>query len=591
MASETDGGVETLLVGVDAACLPILRELFEADVTPTLAEFFDEAASGPMASQLPPWTPSAWPSIYTGVNPGKHGVFGFLRFRGYDWNVVDHDDVREFALWELLGRHGVESVVVNVPVTHPPRPFPGALVPGYVAPSDPDCHPTGLLAELRQAVPEYRVYPEDADDRDGQVARFRDCVRSRVDAFDYLADRFDPAFGFVQFQVPDTVFHEFPGDWAAVESVYEAVDRAFARLLDTHDPDTVVVASDHGMGRYDGHEFRVNEYLADEGFVETTTEGAGMPSWASIAREEFHDDLGGSDGTATAAAKRAVDAASRVGLTADRVYRVLDAVGVADAVADILGPDIVRAGTRRVDFAESTAFMRDRIELGVRLNVAGREPSGVVDPDEYEAVRSEVRDALERVRTPDGDPVFERIVPRESVYDGPYVDEAPDLVVVPAGFDEFLSASLRGDRFAAPSESWNHKMMGAVALAGPSVDPDRGVEGASLFDVAPTVCASLGVPLSERMDGDPLAGVPSTGTEAYPEFAAGVDLRARGSEQASRSGVPVTGDHDQNRQANERRADGRGGKDSPDGPDGGGGADDPGPVSDREPDVERTDTT
>jgi len=411
--------------------------------------------------------------MYTGVNPGKHGVYCFLRFEGYDWDVVNATDVKEHTLWELLSKQGYRSVVVNVPVTGPPRSFPGALVPGYVAPENPTCHPEGLLEELREVVPGYRVYPPDADGRDEQVRHYRDCVSSRVEAFDHLAGRFDPDFGFVQFQVCDTVFHQYPGDWDAVESVYAAVDDAFGRLLDEHDPETVIVASDHGIGEYEGYEFRVNEYLADRGYVETTRDGTGMPSWSSIARERFHSDDGQGGSLTDAvdqAAQRAVATAARAGVTADRVYRYLDRVGLAEPVADRLDPELVRAGTRRVDFGESIAFMRDRIELGVRLNVVGREPDGVVPTDDYDAVRTELVDALERARTPNGERVFERVLPRESVFHGPYVEEAPDLILVPTGFDQFLSASLRGEQFGEPNESWNHKPTGTVAVAGPNVD-------------------------------------------------------------------------------------------------------------------------
>ena len=78
-----------LLVGLDAACEPVLDRLARdgADL-PHLRSILDEGTSAPLESQVPPWTASAWPSLYTGTNPGKHGVFGFLDFEGYDWDVV-----------------------------------------------------------------------------------------------------------------------------------------------------------------------------------------------------------------------------------------------------------------------------------------------------------------------------------------------------------------------------------------------------------------------------------------------------------------------------------------------------------------------
>nr|WP_240009219.1 alkaline phosphatase family protein [Halobaculum rubrum] len=100
-------------------------------VLPTLGSLFDRFAVGDLESQLPPWSPSAWPSLYTGVNPGNHGVFDLISFDGYDWDLVDRGDVHEHAIWELLDQRGLRSVEVNVQVTDPPRPIDGALVPGW----------------------------------------------------------------------------------------------------------------------------------------------------------------------------------------------------------------------------------------------------------------------------------------------------------------------------------------------------------------------------------------------------------------------------------------------------------------------------
>jgi len=162
--------------------------------------------------------------------------------------------------------------------------------------------------------------------------------------------------------------------------------------------------------------------------------------------------------------------------------------------------------------------MRSRVEMGVRINLAGREPAGVVPPDEYEWVRGELISMLEGVRTPAGEPAFEAVYPREEVFDGPYVEAAADVVVVPAGFDQYLSASLLGAEFGPPSEPYNHKLYGVLAAGGEGVDWTADLDGAHLLDVAPTVLASLGVPHSDRMDGEVLPVVEPAGSESYPAF-------------------------------------------------------------------------
>ncbi len=512
--------MRTLLVGLDAACFPVLEPLFEDDALPTLRRLFDEGASGPLESQLPPWTASAWPSLYTGVNPGKHGVYDFLAFDGYDWDIVNATDVKSRTMWEYADDAGLTSVVVNAPVTHPPREFDGALIPGYLAPESPTCHPAGVLDDLETEIGDYRVYARrETDETRNDEAKYRDYLeltRLRGEAFRYLADRFDPDFGFVQFQKTDAVFHDFPGELEKVRGVYERVDEQVAAIVDECDPEVVVVASDHGMGEYDGYEFRANQYLRERGHVTTAQGGGNVPSWFQIKDEQLTDDgeRGDSDGRRLLA--EAAATAAKFGLTYQRGKAILDRVGLAEFVGRHVPVSAVFAASESVDFAESEAYLRSPSELGIRLNVAGREPEGAVPEAAYESVRDALIGELSAATTPDGDPVFERVLPREDVFEGPYADEAVDIVAVPMDFENSLSA-LVGDEFADP-EPWNHKLHGLVAVSGDDVDPDADISAAHLFDVAPTVLSTLGVAPDERMDGTPLACVDGVDAETYPEF-------------------------------------------------------------------------
>ena len=509
------GGLRSLLVGVDAACFPVLDPLLAAGELPNLERFVERGVGGPLRSQIPPWTPSAWPTAFTGTNPGKHGLFDFLAFDGYDWAVVDATRLRERPIWETASAAGLSSVVVNVPVTHPPRSFDGALIPGYTAPEDPPCHPAGLLADVRDAVGDYRVYLPGS--KPYPVSAYRDLARMRGRAFRYLADRFDPDFGFVQFQVTDTIFHRRPDDLAAVREIYRTVDDEIGEILSACDPENVLVVSDHGIGEYGGYEFRVNEFLRRHGYVETRRGGDGMPSWATVQESRLRAGEGG-DGFGPGVAERAMALAARAGVTTQRVAPVVESLGLTGLLGRLLPRSVAEAGAEQVDVPRSRAYMRSRSELGVRINLAGREPDGVVPPGDYESVRVELIDLLRNARTPDGEPVFEDVAPRERYFDGPMAEAAVDVVTVPAGFDHLLSARLEGEPFGPPSEPWNHKRDGLLLASGPGIDATAPADGARLVDVAPTVLATLGVPVDERMDGRVLPIAESVGEERYPPY-------------------------------------------------------------------------
>jgi predicted AlkP superfamily phosphohydrolase/phosphomutase len=491
MTEYEPGDGETLLVGIDAGSFAVFDRLIEEGHAPNVEALRAGGAAGTLESQIPPWTPSAWPSMYTGTNPGKHGAFGFTGYDGYDWHIVDADHVREHALWELLDERGLTSVVVNVPMTHPPADVDGAVLPGFMAPEDPDCHPPGLLEDVRSAIGDYRVYRSyDVDESSGgdgptdaeKLADYRECIRMRGEAYRYLADRFDPDFGFVEFQHTDKLFHEFGGDdWETVRTVYEALDEQLGALLDARDPERVFVASDHGIGRYDGWQVHVNDALRESGHVETTTDGTAMPAWSPI-----RDSL--REGNADATDERSAD-----------------------------GADESDGAT--VDFAESVAYMRHRSELGVRINREGRDPSGVVPDEEFEAVREAVIEELADLTAPDGAPVFEDVAPVEAYFDGPETDRAVDVVTVPRAFDNLLHTELAGAVFSPADGLWNHKRDGMVVAAGEGIDGEGSLADAHLFDVAPSVLAAMGVPYSDRMDGEVLPVVENDGeATAYPEY-------------------------------------------------------------------------
>jgi len=69
---------KTLVVGLDAACWDYVEPLLRSGRMPTLERFMDTGFWGTLNSTMPPWTPTAWSTIITGKNPGKHGVFDLM---------------------------------------------------------------------------------------------------------------------------------------------------------------------------------------------------------------------------------------------------------------------------------------------------------------------------------------------------------------------------------------------------------------------------------------------------------------------------------------------------------------------------------
>ncbi len=157
-----------------------------------------------------------------------------------------------------------------------------------------------------------------------------------------------------------------------------------------------------------------------------------------------------------------------------------------------------------VDWSRTVAFGLWNAQQGVRLNVRGREPQGIVEPGAaYESLRDEIAAGLLAAAEPHtGRPAVERVWRREELYSGPFLDDMPDLVF--ALRPGFAGSPMQPDLWAPTGwGSGDHSMEGLFVAWGAGTAPGR-VAGAELIDVAPTALYLMGQPVPTTMDGQVL---------------------------------------------------------------------------------------
>lgn len=141
----------------------------------------------------------------------------------------------------------------------------------------------------------------------------------------------------------------------------------------------------------------------------------------------------------------------------------------------------------------------------VFLNVKGREPEGIVEPDDYERVRDELAERLAAIPDDRGRPMGTVVYRPEEVY--PVANGVPPDLIVHFG-DLFWRSvgTLGGDEGihtvendTGPDDA-NHAQDGLLIMAGPGIEPGER-EGMHLLDVAPTVLDLLGLPRPATMRG------------------------------------------------------------------------------------------
>lgn len=166
---------------------------------------------------------------------------------------------------------------------------------------------------------------------------------------------------------------------------------------------------------------------------------------------------------------------------------------------------------RGIDWTRTKAFA---LGLGgIFLNVEGREELGIVKESEADALAKEIADGLRGLVDDElGEVAIQECYLASEIYDGPYVDEAPHVIV---GYTPGWRASWDGARgkmnnimFDDNKKGWSGdhcvdpvSVPGVLLSSSPIGSPD---EQPSIIDVAPTILDWFGVKTPKFMDGSSL---------------------------------------------------------------------------------------
>ena len=126
----------TVVIGLDGAAWHLLEPMFEAGVMPRLQALRQRGAAGTLRSTVPTYTPPAWTSAVTGVNPGRHGVYGFIEGNAQSerQELMHSGKIKAPTLWEIANDQGARCGIYNLPLSYPPRPLDGWMVSGMLTP-------------------------------------------------------------------------------------------------------------------------------------------------------------------------------------------------------------------------------------------------------------------------------------------------------------------------------------------------------------------------------------------------------------------------------------------------------------------------
>jgi predicted AlkP superfamily phosphohydrolase/phosphomutase len=454
------------IIGLDCLEPSLIFDRWIEDL-PNLRRLCRRGTFGQLESCMPPITVPAWSCMASSKDPGTLGIYGFRNRADYSYDklsIATSLDVKEKRLWEYLDATGRSSIVIGVPGTFPiVKPVRGAMVSCFLTPdiNSEYTWPRDLKTEIAGVVGEYMIDVKGfrTDDKKWLLQQIHEMTEKRFKLARHLlktkpwdlfwmvemgSDRIH--HGFWQFM--DPAHHRYEAGNAfesAIHDYYVTLDRLIGDLLATLDLEKTAVWIVSDHGaKCMVGGFCFNDWLIREGYMVMK-----QPA-TSLRKFQFAD----------------------------------------------------------VDWSKTRAWGEGGYYGRLFLNIKGREPSGIVAPEEVEGLRQELIGKLEALRDDQGNPMGTRAYNPHAIY-AKVNGVPPDLVVI-LGNLNWRSVGTIGnpslyvfDNDTGPDDA-NHAQQGMYILAHPSL-PARGRQQASIYDVTPTTLKLLGQPIPPDLRGSSIA--------------------------------------------------------------------------------------
>jgi predicted dehydrogenase/predicted AlkP superfamily phosphohydrolase/phosphomutase len=518
---------KTLVIGWDAADAELIEQWCAEGLLPNMARMKSRGTWARMETTASTVHVSAWPSIFTGTTPDKHGLYhAYVTGPGQQGPVRPRPDRSPFPfLWKLLSDEGKRCVVMDAFLTCPLQGFNGSQIVDWGSWShfwETTITPDTLKRELEKR---FGRYPAEDHSKVGMVPpsdfqefhqRLLAGVTKKTEAMKWLMKREDWDLFLVVFAESHPSGHYFwhfhdssypthtrEGAEAlrhALREVYVALDRALGEILQNIDETTTVfLVSGDGMGpNYSGSHI-LADLLSRMGLFNNHNLGDNGKSGAKSAEAK---QAGRTKTDLLSSVRNMIPEWLRMAVTRSLLPR---------SVQEKLS---LRWKTAGISWNQTRAFLIENSNEGyIRINLKGREPQGSVEPGkEYEDLCEEIYRTAKTMTNPANGALAARTVYKtDEIYRGPCRSLMPDIIIN-WNDDARISTELLTAKYGVarskepvwavpPYYTGNHRPNAFMISLGPGIFPGAICEGTSILDLAPTILDQFGIDPPDYMDG------------------------------------------------------------------------------------------
>lgn len=479
--------VKVFVLGLDGGSWNVIMPLIEEGKLPTFKRLLEKGSYGKLKSIIPPISVPAWKCYFTGKDPGKLGVYAFLKFapNTYRIKVADSRDFKSLDLADILNMHDKKVVIYKMFSTYPAKKVNGVMITDF--PNLPNgTYPDGLYEVLKEKFGEIFNNIAFTTDRVHTYELVLEETKRDFEVIKWLITENDPDFVHMSVPHTDGVQHFFWRDMLDPNSPYHdyiermwiMVDGLVKELLDflesTGDNWYFFIMSDHGFTECK-YRFNIANWLIKKGYLKLTVKGKIMRGVSRVISLDT--------------AYKVIEKAIKFGNEKLKIKRLK--WGVQHKLAgDILYQVIDFKKTRVIPIEGQLLYLNRRL---------------FKDETERKQFVQELIGELKKITRPDGEPFVVEI------YDGHqlYNENAPDVIILPNQTYAYSLPFIHSDWDVPPEGTWTgmHDMYGIFVALGEGIKEGHEVKNAELVDVMPTILQAYGIAIPSDVSGKVLMDI------------------------------------------------------------------------------------
>ncbi len=379
---------KVLLLEIDAGDRDLILKWAEEGALPTIHRLLKLGLYGETVAVPGFYVGSIWPSFYTGVNPARHGIHSLAQLHPGSYQIfrcLTGDHVKREPFWNYLSGAGKNVAILDIPLSGISPNLNGIQMVEWGSHDSNYGFKTWPSSLAKEVKARFGLHPlTDSCNADRRTASefiaLKDTLVAGVQkkaeltrhylgwgAWDFFAQVFTESHcvGHQCWHLHDPHHPSYEPALAAatgdlIKDVYRAIDAAIGDVLEEAGPEAkTIVLAGHGMTSKRGAQFLLHEILVRLNVAEPVTS-------TPVAPPSFLDDI---DSVLTWAWQHIPEVTKRaLRPVRDPLRSWIDGPGS-------LPPSKLEAARSKCFLVENGFAVG-----GIRLNLIGREPMGVLAP-------------------------------------------------------------------------------------------------------------------------------------------------------------------------------------------------------------------